>query len=144
MTADYQQILVPIDGSKNAKLAFERALKVAKANHAHLHLVNVIDTRVFNNISSIDESTINDLISKTKKSLDKYQKTAQKHGLDTDYSIEFGSPKTIISHRMTKRWHVDLIIMGANGLTTVERVLIGSVAAYVSHTAPCDTLLVRK
>ncbi|XIF20418.1 MAG: universal stress protein [Acetilactobacillus jinshanensis] len=143
MTENYQQILVPIDGSKNAKLAFKRALSVAKNNHAHLHLVNVIDTRTFDNISSIDESTIDKLTSKTKKTLDQYQASAQKQGLN-DYSIEFGSPKTIISHQMTKRWHIDLIIMGANGLTTVERVLIGSVAAYVSHAAPCDTLLVRK
>lgn len=144
MTENYQQILVPIDGSKNAKLAFKRALVVAKNDHAHLHLVNVIDTRTFDNISSIDESTIDKLTSKTKKTLDQYQASAQKQGINTDYSIEFGSPKTIISHQMTKRWHIDLIIMGANGLTTVERVLIGSVAAYVSHAAPCDTLLVRK
>lgn len=129
MTTNYQQILVPIDGSKNAKLAFKRAMTVAKANHANLHLVNVIDTRAFDNISSVDESTIDQLTKDTKKSLDKYQAVAKKAGLNVDYSIEFGSPKTIISHQMTKRWHIDLIIMGANGLTTVERVLIGSVAA---------------
>ena len=144
MEANYQQILVPVDGSKNAKRAFKRAVRIAHDNHAKLHLVNVIDTRSFENVSSIDESTVNELTDDAKTMLDKYQRIAEKRGIDTDYSIEYGSPKTTISHQMTKRWHVDLIVMGANGLTTVERVLIGSVAAYVSHAAPCDTLLVRK
>ncbi len=144
MISNYKQILVPIDGSKNAKLAFKRALVVAKNYHANLHLVNVIDTRAFENVSSLDESAVNEVTDQAKKMLDQYQKAAQDQGINTDYSIEYGSPKTIISHQMTKRWQIDLIIMGANGLTTVERVLIGSVAAYVSHAAPCDTLLVKR
>ena len=34
-----------IDGSKEAKLAFDKAIEVAKRNHAKLVLTHVIDTR---------------------------------------------------------------------------------------------------
>ncbi len=34
-----------IDGSKEAKLAFDKAIEVAKRNHAKLVLAHVIDTR---------------------------------------------------------------------------------------------------
>ena len=144
MIQNYQQILVPVDGSQNATLAFKRALTVAQNYHAQLHLVNVIDPRIFQNLAGNDQSTVDQITSNSKELLDKYQQLAQKKRINTDYSIEYGSPKTIIAHKMTKRWNIDLIIMGANGLTTVERVLMGSVASYVSRTAPCDTLLIRK
>ena len=34
----------------------------------------------------------------------------------------------------------DLIVMGRTGLTALERVLVGSVTAYVQRFAPCDVL----
>ena len=45
MFHEYEKILVPIDGSKEAKLAFDKAIEVAKRNHAKLVLSHVIDTR---------------------------------------------------------------------------------------------------
>ena len=45
MFHEYEKILVPIDGSKEAKLAFDKAIEVAKRNHAKLVLAHVIDTR---------------------------------------------------------------------------------------------------
>ena len=33
MFHEYEKILVPIDGSKEAKLAFDKAIEVAKRNH---------------------------------------------------------------------------------------------------------------
>lgn len=144
MIQNYQRILVPVDGSKNAALAFKRALAVAQNYHAQLHLVNVIDPRILQNLAGDDKSAIDRITSNSKNLLDRYQSLAQKKHINADYAIEYGSPKTVIAHQMSKRWNIDLIIMGANGLTTVERVLIGSVASYVSRTAPCDTLLIRK
>ena len=39
----YTTILVPVDGSKAAKLAFDRGVEIAKRNHSHLDVLNVID-----------------------------------------------------------------------------------------------------
>ena len=45
MDQEYQNILVPVDGSKESELALERAIFVAKRNGAHVDVLNVIDTR---------------------------------------------------------------------------------------------------
>ena len=62
---------------------------------------------------------------------------------EVHYSIEFGSPKAIISREFPKKHDIDLIVVGATGLNAVERLLIGSVTEYVTRTADCDILVVR-
>ena len=45
MNQEYQNILVPVDGSKQAERALNKAIAVAKRNDAHIDILNVIDTR---------------------------------------------------------------------------------------------------
>ena len=47
MDQEYDRLLVPVDGSKEAELAFNKAVKVALANQAHLDVLNVLDTKQF-------------------------------------------------------------------------------------------------
>jgi nucleotide-binding universal stress UspA family protein len=39
--------------------------------------------------------------------------------------------------------HADLIVLGTHGRTGLSRALLGSVAEWVVHHAPCDTWVVR-
>ncbi len=144
MIQEYNNILVPVDGSYGAELAFQKSVAVAKRNDAHLHIVHVIDTRAFQEISSFDTSIVTDISDKAKSNLDKYTQEAKDAGVkNVDYSIEYGSPKTIIAKDLTKELNIDLIMIGATGLNAVERLLIGSVTEYVTRNATCDVLVVR-
>lgn len=144
MLQEYRNILVPIDGSYGAELAFEKAVAVAKRNEAHLHIVHVIDTRTFQDISSFDTSIVNEITEKAKTTLENYVAKAQAAGLtNVDYSIEYGAPKTIIAKELPSQLGIDLIMIGATGLNAVTRLLVGSVTEYVTRTAPTDVLVVR-
>ncbi|KRN94323.1 universal stress protein [Pediococcus stilesii] len=145
MTQQYKHILVPVDGSKEAELAFKKAVAVAKRNDgAELHLLHVVDTRAFQNISSFDTAMVEQVTETAKKTLDRYIEEAKNDGLENvAYSIEYGSPKVVISQDVPKELHTDLIMIGATGLNAVERLLIGSVTEYVTRTAICDVLVVR-
>ncbi|MCK8635431.1 universal stress protein [Apilactobacillus kunkeei] len=144
MLQDYSQIMIPIDGSKNSKLAFNKSIEVAKHNDADLHIVHVIDTRSFTNLANFDSSMLDDVTSRVKDSLEKYLKKAQEAGIkNVDYTIEYGAPKSIISRDLVDRFDTDLIIIGANGQSAAERLLIGSVASYVTRVAECDVLIVK-
>lgn len=146
MAQQYKHILVPIDGSQEAELAFKKAVAVAKRNgdDTELRLLHVVDTRAFQNISSFDSSMVEQVTDTAKKTLDEYVDYAKKQGLtNVSYTIEYGAPKTIIARDVPQKMHADLIMIGATGLNAVERILIGSVTEFVTRTAVCDVLVVR-
>lgn len=146
MLQQYKNILVPVDGSKEAELAFKKAVAVAKRNgkEAHLELLHVVDTRAFQNISSYDASMVDEVVETAKKKIESYINEAKADGVENiSYSIEYGAPKTIIAKDKPTELETDLIMIGATGLNTVERLLLGSVTEYVTRTASCDVLVVR-
>ncbi|UTC08917.1 universal stress protein UspA [Latilactobacillus curvatus] len=144
MLQQYKHILVAIDGSYEAELAFRKAVEVALRNNGQLHLIHVIDTRAFQNISSFDSAMVEQVTETAKKTMDEYIVTANELGLkDVDYSIEYGAPKSLIAREVPEKKISDLIMIGATGLNAVERLLIGSVTEYVTRTAVCDVLVVR-
>ncbi|KRM19111.1 universal stress protein UspA [Ligilactobacillus hayakitensis DSM 18933 = JCM 14209] len=146
MLQKYNNILVPIDGSYEAELAFKKAVAVALRNgeDTKLHLVHVVDTRAFQNISSFDTAMVEQVTETARKTMDGYIEEAKKSGIEhIDSSVEYGAPKTVIAKELPKELGIDLIMIGATGLNAVERLLIGSVTEYVTRTADCDVLVVR-
>ncbi|MFD1319442.1 universal stress protein [Loigolactobacillus zhaoyuanensis] len=144
MLQQYKHILVAIDGSYEAELAFRKAVEVAKRNNGELFLIHVVDTRAFQNVSSFDSAMVEQVTDTAKKTMEQYVATAKKNGLDNvNYAIEYGAPKVIIAKEVPKEHDIDLIMIGATGLNAVERLLIGSVTEYVTRTAICDVLVVR-
>jgi len=144
MGLKYRNILVAIDGSKEADWAFHKGIEIAKRNGARMILVHVIDTRSFALIEAYD-TVIGDRAEKLAKNmLEKYQQQAVDAGLtNVQYDIEYGSPKIRIPRDIAKKHHVDLILCGATGMNVVERFIIGSVSEHITRYAPCDVLVVR-
>lgn len=144
MLQQYEHILVAVDGSYEAELAFQKAVAVAKRNNAELLLAHIIDTRTYQNVSSFDSAMVEQVTQTNKESMEGYIQQAKKAGLDkVSYTIEYGAPKTILAKDLPKKHAIDLIMIGATGLNAVERLLIGSVTEYVTRTAVCDVLVVR-
>jgi nucleotide-binding universal stress UspA family protein len=144
MGLKYQNILVAIDGSKEADWAFKKGIEIAKRNDATLLLVHVIDTRTFALIEAYD-TVIGDRAEKLAKDmLENYLKQAEDAGLTkVQYEIDYGSPKIRIPRDLAKKHNVDLILCGATGLNVVERFFIGSVSEHITRYAACDILVVR-
>lgn len=144
MLQQYKTIMVAVDGSSEAELAFKKAVNVAKRNQAKLVIAHVIDTRAFQTVSSFDGMLAEQATEMAKKTLDDYVNFAKGQDCtDIDTVIEYGSPKPIIAKQLPKEHHVDLILLGATGLNAVERLFIGSVSEYVIRNAACDVLVVR-
>jgi len=144
MGLKYRNILVAIDGSKEADWAFKKGIEMAKRNDATLLLVHVIDTRTFALIEAYD-TVIGDRAEKLAKDmLENYRKQAEDAGITkVQYEIDYGSPKIRIPRDLAKKHEVDLIICGATGLNVVERFFIGSVSEHITRYAHCDVLVVR-
>lgn len=144
MLQEYKKIMVAVDGSKEAELAFKKAINVARRNNSELLLAHVIDTRAFQTISSLDGLMMEQASEMAKQTLADYQKIANDSGVSKVKAIiEYGSPKSIIAKELPDTEKVDLIMLGATGLNAVERLFIGSVSEYVIRHAVCDVLVVR-
>lgn len=144
MLQQYQKIMVAVDGSNEAELAFQKAVSIAKRNEASLLLVHVIDTRAFQDVNSFDSMLADQATELAKQSLSDYSENAKKSGVEqVETVIEYGSPKLIVAKQIPQDKDVDLIILGATGLNAVERLFIGSVSEYVTRNASCDVLIVR-
>lgn len=144
MFHEYSKILVPVDGSNEARLAFEKAIEVAKRNRAQVLIAHIIDTRVLQTPTGFEGNFNEEIQRQTENLFQEYRQYAQEHDFnDIDFVLEYGSPKVYISKNIPKDFQIDLIMMGATGLNAVERLFIGSVSEYVIRNASCDVLVVR-
>ena len=141
----YKNIIVAVDGSKEAEYAFRKAIDVSLRNEdSTLHLVNVIDTRSFAAIEAYDRSIAERAQKHSEDLLDNYKKQAEEAGVtNVNIIIEYGSPKTIITRELSNLVKADLIVCGATGLNAVERFLIGSVSEAIVRSSNCDVLVIR-
>ena len=144
MFHEYSKLLVPVDGSNEARLAFEKAIEVAKRNRAQVLIAHIIDTRVLQTPTGFEGNFNEEIQRQTENLFQEYRQYAQEHDFnDINFVLEYGSPKVYISKNIPKDYQIDLIMMGATGLNAVERLFIGSVSEYVIRNASCDVLVVR-
>jgi nucleotide-binding universal stress UspA family protein len=144
MGLKYQNILVAIDGSKEAEWAFKKGIEVAKRNQANLILAHVVDTRTFAMVEAYDRMIAEKADKLATELLENYQNLARKAGVEqVSYEIEFGNPKIRLPKDLAKKHNVDLIICGATGMNAMERFFIGSVSEHITRYAKCDVLIVR-
>ncbi|MDR0199276.1 MAG: universal stress protein [Streptococcaceae bacterium] len=141
----YKKVIVGIDGSVEATKAFDKAVAIAQINDAELVLVNVIDLRAYQSLSAYGGTVLADDTQKGAEALVKdYADEAKAAGLhNVRTRVDFGSPKTMLGTTIPTEEKADLIVLGATGLSYIERMFIGSVAQYIINRAPCDTLIVR-
>ena len=146
MLQEYTNILVPLDGSKQAEVALNKAVAVAKRNQAHVDVLAVVDPGQFGyNLAGLADGDITyQLVQDSEAYLKETIAKIKKDGFeDIDFHIRMGSPKPIISQDFVTDHHNDLIMMGATGLNAMERVLEGSVTTYVQRNALTDVIVVK-
>lgn len=144
MVQQYEHIMVAVDGSYESELAFEKAVNVALRNNAELVLAHVIDTRALQSVATFDTYIYDKLEQEAKDVLADLEIKARDQGISNiKQVIEFGNPKNLLAHDIPEREHIDLIMVGATGLNTFERLLIGSSSEYIMRHAKVDLLVVR-
>ncbi len=144
MTQIYKKVMVAVDGSIEADLAFEKALKIAWRNQAELVIVHVIDNRALHTYSAFDTDVYVNLEKEARLKLEAYEEKARKTGLlHIKAILEIGDPRPLLAKDIPEREQVDLILIGATGLNAFERLLIGSSSEYIMRHAKVDLLIVR-
>ena len=138
----YRCIMLAVDLTEESDPVAQRALSIAEANSAELHVVHVIEplSLAYGGDVPMDLSTIQDQIHEQAKS--HLATFATKLGIDAEHQhLIFGRPESEIQ-RISEANGADLIVVGSHGRHGLA-LLLGSTANGVLHGAPCDVLAVR-
>lgn len=144
----YQKILVGIDGSIQSDMAFQKALEVAKTNHAKLYLLSVVNGEKYptgtGGYSFISHDIYDQAVGTMEKKLTDYKQKAVDAGIENvETAVKVGNAKVELAERYPKANEIDLIVIGVTGLNVVGRLIVGSTAAYTIREAPCDVTVVK-
>ena len=137
----FENVLVPIDGSKASLKALNSAIEIAQMSGAQITILHVIP--------AIEEST--------KSRIEKFEKQIERQGQDIlddaaviakKQKIKFktnlvrDSPGHAIV-RLAKKGKFDHIVMSTTGIGSAQDDMLGSVSNYVVHKADIPVYLIR-
>jgi nucleotide-binding universal stress UspA family protein len=146
----YKKILLPTDGSENAKRAGEQAISLADVTGADIIVLNVIDVNYLqpSYLPSFREDLEKELRNEGKRAIELFEKDLEESqcrgqckNVNFISKIEEGKPHEIILETMDEE-DVDIVIMGASGKHGLDRVLLGSTTERVVRGATRPVLVV--
>jgi universal stress protein A len=139
------RILVPTDFSSSAEAAVRYAAQLARAFHASIHLLHVVDNPLASAMWSTEAYTaeIEGLqINLVRAAEERLKGSVPSHTGTVSTEVRPGNPPQQILEVARER-SADLIVMGTHGRTGLAHIMLGSVAERVVRLAPCPVLTLR-
>jgi len=133
----FDNILIPTDGSDCAQAAVGYAADLARRYNAKVHALCVVDSRTLENASQYDQ------IKKEREEVaERTCNDISVSGVPIEQAVRTDIPHKAIL-RYTAEQDIDLIVMGTQGRTGVERYLLGSVTEKVVRLSDVPVLTVK-
>jgi nucleotide-binding universal stress UspA family protein len=130
---NFNRIIAPVDGSEGSKKAVQQAILLAKETGKEVVALYVVDTpRLTQTIPPDDISVAWETILKKqgREVLDEIEKNGKKTGVRVVKKLVEGIPDDEIVKEAKKN---DIIVMGCNKKSTLDKLLTGSVCEEVMH-----------
>jgi len=140
----YDTVLFPTDGSDTATEAAVHAIDLADRHDADLQILYVVDhERVSRMAPKLGTDHIKETLQQEGlRATNEIADRAAEAGLETTTSVREGAPAdTITTYAETV--DADAIVMGTNGRTGMDRLLLGSVAERVIQTTNLPVTTVK-
>jgi len=140
-----KHILVPVDGSEQAREACEFAMaEFPEADLTLLHVINPADAgySVQASIPTFSEEWYERQKEQAQERFDEIGADARERGIEVEGVIEVGKPTHVIVEYVEDN-DIDQIVMGSHGRSGVSRILLGSVAETVVRRSPVPVTVIR-
>jgi nucleotide-binding universal stress UspA family protein len=136
------KILFATDGSSDARAATAWLTMFPLPRTAELLVMSaVVPTPPMLDIP-IPQAIVDAAMVDAKAAVDDAAGELRRHWSSVTARVVDGEPRVVIAST-AKTWGADLIVMGARGLSRLERALLGSVSTSVARHAPCSVLVAR-
>lgn len=145
-----KNILVPTDFSDPANNALNLAGQIARKTGAKIYLLHIVEpiksyvaaTDGMYIDASVEEKYIDYLKDNAKDQMKKIRAEADFQGLEIEALVSLGTIFSIINEHVN-RYNIELLVMGTQGVSGLDELLIGSNTEKVVRTAQCPVLTVR-
>ncbi|RZV08128.1 nucleotide-binding universal stress UspA family protein [Natrinema hispanicum] len=132
----YQHILVPTDGSDGTRQSLTHGLTLAERFDATIHALSVVPEGPLGTLQSDEGHPA------AERAVERVEVEATREGVDVVTAVEQGVPhEEIIAY--ADDHDIDMIVMGTQGRTGLDRVLVGSVTERIVRMADIPVVTVR-
>ena len=140
----YDTVLFPTDGSETATEAAAHAIDLADRHDATLHVLYVVDhERDSRTAPRLGTDHIKETLQQEgERTTSEIADQAAAAGLETTTSLREGAPADVIT-TYADTVEADAVVMGTNGRTGMDRLLLGSVAERVIQTSDLPVMTVK-
>ncbi|AVK63821.1 universal stress protein UspA [Lactobacillus sp. CBA3606] len=143
METKFKRILVGVDDSADAMLAFDYAIQRAKETTAELVIVSILENNDMNVYEALNKDFVHGERSALEQHLLKYKQQAQAAGVKTVSTlIAEGEPGETIVKKVIPQVKPDILIIGSEAKKGLAR-HFGSQAAYMAKYSPISVLVIR-
>ncbi|MFO7886264.1 MAG: universal stress protein [Desulfobacteraceae bacterium] len=144
---EFKRILCCVDFSANAEKAFYAAINQAEKFNAQVHLLHVLPPVVNPLLTDVDlavpDESRKSFVQQLEEQMFSEYGGKIKNNIDYRIAVRDGHISSeILNYIIDEK--IDLVILGAYGLSGVELVLFGSVAKRIAHKAPCSVMIIRE
>jgi nucleotide-binding universal stress UspA family protein len=138
----FQNIVVAVDGSRDADQALAQAIDLAQSEHSRLTLITAVQdppTPAY----MIPGAPVSQLVENAKSESERVLRRARDSVPDDlpVTTIVTDEPIRTALIRRIRDGHHDLVVMGSRGRGAVRATLLGSVSHYVLHHSPVPVLI---
>ncbi|MEF8880207.1 MAG: universal stress protein [Candidatus Nanohaloarchaea archaeon] len=138
----YNEILVPTDGSEGSEVALEHAIEIAQKFDARVHALYIIDIRA-RTTGDMWASLVGQFREIGENATESIADRIKDQGLDAVREVTEGIPHKGVNNYVDEN-DIDLVVMGTQGRTGLDRVLVGSTTEKVIRTSEVPVMTVRK
>ncbi|MWG33767.1 universal stress protein [Halomarina oriensis] len=140
----FENVLVPVDGSKLSHAALDHAMAIVRAFDTTIHLLYVADSRAYSTKPGRTWSDIEETLEQAGRSeLVRVASQAESADLKTVQALRHGIPHRRILEYIDE-FDIDMVAMGTHGRSGINRALIGSTTSRVLRETSIPVLSVRK
>ena len=132
----YQDVLVPTDGSDGTRRAIAHALTIADRFDATVHVLSIVPEGPLGTLDDGDPTAA------ARRAVERVEREARQNGTAVTTAVEHGVPHEEILAYVEDNG-IDMVVMGTQGRTGLDRVLVGSVAERVVRLADVPVVTVR-
>lgn len=144
------RILIAYDGSPDSELALSEVARRPWPAGSMVRIVTVVQPPVgmADRNFGLDGSLIVEWTKSIKEeAFDRLNRALLRFkgrgDLETSSEVREGSPKASLIEA-TREWGADLVVLGSQGMTRLERIFLGSVSHALVTYAPCSVEIIRR